>query len=184
MNRPIIFRAVSYDSPNKFVFGYVFKNGYYPCIITNDWKEVRVRESTICEFTGIYDNTEFDKASIEQRQYAFDRAKIRGVLASDEWKGVMIFEDDIVKCTEYENIGMKEFRGEDLKLFSLKDFTGKVVSEYQSTVKFQDAGFCVQSNMCHCYFDTGLGCFSGDMRLSQPIFDIKVIGTIYDKIIK
>ena len=183
MNREIIFRAISIEY-NKFVFGYLVRDEDITYIRTKDCRYVKVLEYTVGQFTGMYDKTEFDYASVEQRQYAFDRAQEFGTLPGDEWKGIMIFEGDVVKCTEYENIGMREFSGEDLKLFDVKDVTGEIINQYISEIKWEEAGFWIKSSEYYDYFDTGLGCFYGDMIASQPIFDIRVIENIYNKRLK
>lgn len=178
MNREIIFRAISIES-NKFVFGYLVRDEDITYIRTKDCRYVKVLEYTVGQFTGMYDKTEFDYASFEQRQYAFDRAEEFGTLPADEWNGIMIFEGDVVKCTEYENIGMKEFCVEDLKLFDIKDLVGEIKNQYTSEIKWEDGGFWLASNSYYGDLDTGLCCFSGYMKTSQPIFDIRVIGNIY-----
>lgn len=180
MNREIIFRAISTET-NKFVSGYLVRDEYNTYIRTEDSRYVKVFESTVGQFTGLYDHTKFEAATTEQREYAFDRAKKSGASAEDEWKGIMVFEGDAVKCTEYENIGMREFCGEDIKLFSLEDVKGEVKNQYISSIKWDEGGFYVASDSYYDIFDTGLCCFFGDMIASQPIFEIKVIGHVYNK---
>lgn len=90
--------------------------------------------------------------------------------------GVEIYEGDIVNCKEFKNNAISLFSETQLEIFSLEEIKGEKKLEYISPIIFEEGSFFVkESEQCDCY----LSLFYGDKRKSQPIFEIEVIGNIY-----
>lgn len=51
----------------------------------------RIRKETICQFTGLYDATKWHELTEDQR----DKWTLDGNIPS-EWKGLMLFSDDVI----------------------------------------------------------------------------------------
>jgi uncharacterized phage protein (TIGR01671 family) len=72
--------------------------------------------------------------------------------------GVEIFEGDILKIIEVTNEG---------------------ISEYITDVIWEDCSFVFKSEGVD-YYDTFLGAFSGDPNTTYPLFELLVIGNVYE----
>ena len=97
--------------------------------------------------------------------------------------GKEIYEGDILRVSEYENILMREF-GDDcdrFDLFTLNEITGDIQQSYISPVTWEEGTFCISTNGDWLHHnDTFLAVLFGDMKRSNPIFDFEVIGNIHD----
>ena len=74
--------------------------------------------------------------------------------------GVEIFEGDILKIIEVTNEG---------------------ISEYITDVIWEDCSFVFKSEGVD-YYDTFLGAFSGDPNTTYPLFELLVIGNVWDNL--
>ena len=94
--------------------------------------------------------------------------------------GKEIYEGDILRVREYENLLMREFSNDANRfdLFTIEEIRGKLLNEYVSDVIFDEGGF--QITTCKEYYDMWLASLYGDMKRSSPSFDFEVIGNIYD----
>lgn len=94
--------------------------------------------------------------------------------------GKKIFEGDILRVLEYENLLMNEFSDDAgrFDMFTLEEIRGKLKVEYVSPVVFLDGGFQISTR--DNYFNMFLACLFGDMKRSSPSFEFEVIGNIHD----
>ncbi|MCD5247746.1 DNA-packaging protein [Enterococcus faecalis] len=74
--------------------------------------------------------------------------------------GVEIFEGDILKIIEVTNEG---------------------ISEYITDVIWEDCSFVFKSDGVD-YYDSFLGSFSGDPNKTYPLFELLVIGNVWDNL--
>lgn len=94
--------------------------------------------------------------------------------------GKKIFEGDILRVREYENLLMNEFSddADRFDMFTIEEIRGKLKVEYDSPVVFFDGGFQISTHDND--FDMFLACLFGDMKRSSPSFEFEVIGNIHD----
>ena len=119
--REILFRGKMVDN-GQWVFGYLFVgnqstyilNKKAPCELDSQGLNVfspkPVVPETVGQYTGLYDNTPYLKATEQQKQYAYRKAEINNTKAEHEWEGVMIFEGDFVlwdKPYDKNDLGLK-----------------------------------------------------------------------------
>ena len=97
--------------------------------------------------------------------------------------GKEIYEGDIIRVSEYENILTREFNDDPNRfdVFTLDEIKGDLQKSYTSPVVWEEGTFCISTNgdWLHCN-DMFLAVLFGDMKLSNPIFDFEVIGNIHD----
>lgn len=102
MKREILFRGKRSDN-GEWIYGYLIGNNVIVGEVvdfdddyfnTEFW--YKVDPETVGQFTGMYDNTKWGNASEYHKKYAYNLSKINGTNPKDEWKGIMIFEGDIV----------------------------------------------------------------------------------------
>lgn len=86
--------------------------------------------------------------------------------------GTDIYEGDILRVKEYKNEAIPIFKYNDIQHLSIDDVRGAKTKEWIGEVKFEESVFFIN--------DTYLSAFHGDIRLSFPIYEIEVIGNIYD----
>lgn len=67
------------------------------CIMLYDSEVSVVYPETVGQFTGLYDTTKWAEANEFEKKYAYELAKKNGTNAETEWRGIRIFEWDIVK---------------------------------------------------------------------------------------
>ena len=98
--------------------------------------------------------------------------------------GKKIFEGDILRVSEYENLFTKNFDKEDrdsLDVFTLDEIKGDLQQSYTSPVIWEEGTFCISTNGDWLHHnDMFLAVLFGDMKRSNPIFDFEVIGNIHD----
>lgn len=97
--------------------------------------------------------------------------------------GKEIYEGDIIRVGEYENILTREFNDDPNRfdVFTLDEIKGDLQKSYTSPVVWEEGTFCFSSNGDWLHHnDTFLAVLFGDMKRSNPIFDFEVIGNIHD----
>jgi uncharacterized phage protein (TIGR01671 family) len=97
--------------------------------------------------------------------------------------GKEIYEGDILRVSEYENILMREFNDETdcFDMFTLEEITGELRQSYTSPVTWEEGTFCISTNGDWLHHnDMFLAVLFGDMKRSSPIFIFEVIGNIHD----
>lgn len=87
-------------------------------------------------------------------------------------EGKEIYEGDILNIIEYKNVGLRYFGYDDIDAFALEEIKGEMLEKWSGIVQYIDSCMIVGE----MYLDN----LFGDMRHSQPIFEFKVIGNIYD----
>lgn len=88
---------------------------------------IPVHPKTVCQFTGMYDNTKWEEATQEQKQYAYLLAEKNNTTPIEEWKGVEIWEGDIlsVKSRKFTYNVLFELGSFVCYHVSLKDHDGE-----------------------------------------------------------
>lgn len=94
--------------------------------------------------------------------------------------GNEVYEGDILRIKEFDNLLMKEFSDDDSRfdLFTIEEVKGELRAEYISPVVYNEGCFDVSTN--GAYFNMYISSIWGDMKRSSPLFEFEVIGNIYD----
>ncbi len=90
--------------------------------------------------------------------------------------GTDIYEGDVIVSKAYRNDGIGVFNFDERAQFTLNELKGEVENVFTSELKFDEGGFYVSDGSCECV----LSMYVGDMRHSQPIFELEVIGNIHE----
>ena len=97
--------------------------------------------------------------------------------------GKEIYEGDILRVSEYDNILTMEFNDDPnrFNLFTLDEIKGDLRLSYTSPVTWEEGTFCISTkgDWLH-HNDMFLAVLFGDMKRSSPIFIFEVIGNIHD----
>ncbi len=97
--------------------------------------------------------------------------------------GKKIFEGDIIRVSEYENILTKEFSNDPSRfdMFTLDEIKGDLQQSFVSPVTWEEGSFFISTkgDWLH-HNDMFLSVLFGDMKRSSSLFDFDVIGNIHD----
>ena len=153
-------------------------------------REVKFRGKSIQNGKWLYGNIQIPEAPYDEYfmwdngwQMQVDVNTVGQYTGLIDKNGKKIFEGDILRVSEYDNLLMREFNDEtdDFGMFTLEELTGELQQSYTSPVTWEDGTFCISTkgDWLH-HNDMFLAVLFGDMKRSNPIFIFEVIGNIHD----
>ncbi|MGH2185418.1 YopX family protein [Enterococcus faecalis] len=93
-----------------------------------------------------------------------------------------LFDIPLIETALMQSTGLKDengveiFEGDILKIIEV---TNEGISEYITDVIWEDCSFVFKSEGVD-YYDTFLGAFSGNPNMTYPLFELLVIGNVWD----
>lgn len=92
--------------------------------------------------------------------------------------GKEIYEGDVLSVREWKNLAFGMFNHDEMKCLSLDDCKGELLKDIKSLVYWDEGSMlATEQNGCAYYM---CSFWHEDTLITQPIFDIEIIGNIHD----